>query len=103
MQAGRDINVEGLGLCWLGDVGLAGGEGGKWCIRAVEGEGASIVDRHVNLDRVIEARLEPGSIVSKQRSPHLPGTNPLVFSELLAVELLVFARNVHPQASLPAY
>ena len=64
VQAGRDIDVEGLGLRGLGDVCFAGREGLVGSVGAVKGKGASVVDGNVDLDRVIEAGIQSEGSIS---------------------------------------
>ena len=103
VQARRDIDGERLGLRGLGYAGLTGGESRKRRVCAVESESASDMDWNVDLDHIIEARLESVQRSAQGSLPACPRRNSLVLFEFLPIELLVLAGNVHPQAALSTY
>lgn len=103
VQARRDIDVEGLRLRWLGYIGLASGEGGKRSICTVEGERASDMNWNVDIDHIVEARLEPVWKSAQCWLQVRSGHNSLVLFERLPIKLLMLAWNVHPQAPLSTY
>lgn len=103
MQTWRDVDVGGLRLRRFWHVGLASCKGRQRCVCAVEGKGARIVDWDVDFDRIIEAGLQSGAKSASCTAHCVRTYHSLVFFELLSIELLMLAWNIHPQTSLATY
>ncbi len=99
MQGRRDIDVEGLSASRLWRLDLAGGEGRKRCVGAVKGEGARIVDWHIDLDHVIEARLESVEVSVCQSLERMSQLGLLELPKALSIELVVLVGYVDPQTA----